>query len=331
MRQARAAAPRQDYCVPVAPVRHVPDLAGDARSGLLAAPRSLPPKYFYDDSGSRLFEQICATPEYYLTRLELALLQGHAADIIGASSPERILELGSGSSRKTRTLLDACAALQCRCLYAPFDICESALIEAAGELRAEFHWLQVTPLLGDYQAGLDNLPAFDGRTLFAWLGSTIGNLTRGQAAQFLGDLHGCMQSGDCLLLGADRVKDREVLHAAYNDGAGITARFNLNLLQVLNRELGADFIPARFAHEAVFNEDLGRIEMYLVSLADHAVTLHRLNTSIRLVRGERILTELSCKYRREELEEMLAACGLSIVRHFEAPGAWYSLLLAAKP
>ena len=316
-------------CLQVEPARHVPDLAQDARDGLLAAPRSLPPKYFYDDRGARLFERICETAEYYLTRTEDDLLRRHSGEIVATVLPAQILELGSGSSRKTRRLLNACHALAHSCEYAPFDVCETALYEAAGRLRSEYDWLEVTPLLGDYHAGLRNLPVADGCTLFVFLGSTIGNFRPAEARRLVGEIRNCMQAGDFFLLGADRVKDPVLIRAAYNDSAGVTAEFNLNLLRVLNRELNADFDLDGFRHEALYNEDLGRIEMYLVSVRAQTVCLGDLDACIRLHAGERILTELSYKFRRSQIESLLSGCGLNVVRHFESAGAAFSLLLAA--
>ncbi len=317
-------------CVSVAPARHVPGLAEDARAGLLERPRSLPPKYFYDAHGAGLFNRICETPEYYPTRTEEALLQRFSGEIIALARPGYLVELGSGSSKKTANLFNACEQLDHTCVYAPFDICEPVLIEAAGNLREDFQWLDVRPLLGDYHAGLANLPRFRGAGMYLFLGGTIGNFTPPEVRSFIGDIRARMVPGDFLLLGADRVKDAGVLHDAYNDAQGVTALFNLNVLQVLNRELGADFVTDNFAHLAVYNNELNRIEMYLVSRLHQEISLGKLNERFTLERGEKILTELSYKFYFDELESLLEEFGLHVMRHFEPDNRYFSLLLAQR-
>jgi L-histidine N-alpha-methyltransferase len=203
----------------------VPDLAKDVLDGLLQLPRTLPPKYFYDVRGSQLFEQICTTPEYYPTRTEDKLLANYGKDIIEKTKPEQILELGSGNSQKTRRLFDACTSIDHACEYAPFDVCEPMLEETAEKLQSDYDWLTVKPLLGDYHAGLGNLPDIDGIRLFIFLGSTIGNFTPEETNIFFSEIRQCMKPGDYFLLGADRVKKKFVLDAAYNDAQGITAEF----------------------------------------------------------------------------------------------------------
>ena len=317
-------------CLAIAPARYVPDLEEDARAGLLERPRSLPPKYFYDARGADLFNRICETPEYYPTRTEDALLQENSDDIIALTRPDYLIELGSGSSKKTANLFDACEQQGRSCVYAPFDICEPALIAAAGKLQDDYRWLVVSPLLGDYHAGLGNLPRYPGARMFLFLGGTIGNFTPPEARSFIGDIHNCMEPGDFLLLGADRVKDPAVLHAAYNDVQGITALFNLNVLRVLNRELDADFRTDNFAHLAVYNNELNRIEMYLVSRLSQEITLGKLGESIGVEPGERILTELSYKFCFDELETLLEEFGLNVIRHFEPDNRYFSLVLAQR-
>ena len=317
-------------CIWVAPARQVPGLADDARKGLVEPPRSLPPKYFYDERGAELFNRICETPEYYLTRTEDALLRQCGAEIIALTCPDYLIELGSGSSRKTANLFDACERQGHTCIYSPFDICEPALVEAAGKLQHDYKWLDVRPLLGDYHAGLDHLPDFTGVKLFLFLGSTIGNFTPGEGRAFIGDIRQRMEPGDFLLLGADRVKDPAVLNAAYNDAQGITALFNLNVLRVLNRELAANFRAGNFAHLAVYNNESNRIEMYLVSRSDQAITLGGLDAGFTLECGERILTELSYKFYFDELETLLEDSGLEIIRHFEPDNRYFSLVLAQR-
>lgn len=317
-------------CIAVAPVRHVPDLAQDARAGLLEPPRSLPPKYFYDARGTGLFNRICETPEYYPTRTEEALLRRFSDDIIALARPGFLVELGSGSSKKTAHLFNACERQGHGCVYAPFDIFEPGLVEAAGKLRERYGWLDVRPLLGDYHAGLANLPRYGDAGMYLFLGGTIGNFTPPEVRAFIGEMRGLMVPGDFLLLGADRVKDPLVLHDAYNDAQGITALFNLNVLNVLNRELGADFRTDHFAHSAVYNNESNRIEMYLVSALGQEVSLGKLGERITLAPGEEILTELSYKFYFDELETLLEEFGLRVIRHFEPDNRYFSLLLAQR-
>lgn len=317
-------------CTSLQPSRHVADIFEDAREGLLHPPRSLPPKYFYDDIGSELFEQITKTPEYYPTRTEDALLAANAETIIETAAPDQILELGSGSSRKTRRLFDACQSLNQACSYAPMDVCEAILLQAADELHASYPWLTVSPLVGDYHAGLANLPDFDGRRLFVFLGSTIGNFDPQDARDFLAEVADCMNNGDSLLLGADRVKNSDVLEAAYNDSEGITAAFNLNVLNVLNRELDAHFDPEQFEHNAVFNEEDQRIEMRLISKSAQRIAIDALGAELALEKNEVIRTEVSHKFTPSSLEQLLQDSGLALHSHYQPNNEYFSLLLAEK-
>ncbi len=317
----------QRVCVPVAPAHPVPDIVDDAREGLLRPPRSLPPKYFYDEAGSLLFTKICETREYYPTRTEDRLLASHAPDIIRIARPGQIIELGSGNSQKTRRLFDACENTDHTCTYAPFDVCAPILEETADQLQAEYGWLHVTPLLGDYHAGLDHLPAFTGRRLFVFLGSTIGNFEPGEAHTFLREITAIMNPGDYLLIGADRVKDTRVLDSAYNDAEGITAAFNLNLLEVLNRELDADFNPCHFRHKAEFVPERSRIEMKLVCNATHQITLKELDETIAFLPDDEILTEVSYKFTHDGAEKLLEEGGMNVVKHYEPENRYFSLIL----
>jgi L-histidine N-alpha-methyltransferase len=316
-------------CQRVRPERPVPSLAEDAQLGLLTPPRSLPPKYFYDSHGSALFDRICTTPEYYVTRTESALLAARAAAIIDASRPDHIVELGSGASRKTHHLLQACELSCAPCTYWPYDVCESILVEAGERLMAAFDWLDVNALVGDYHAGLRHLPEPQGRCLYAFLGSTIGNFDGPQAVALLQELNLKMRPGDSLLLGADRVKDATILHAAYNDAAGLTAAFNLNLLRVLNRELDADFAPEAFDHEARYDEEAQQVEMYLVARRSQSVHLGVLDESLRLEAGERILTEISRKFTPDKLDTLLHEAGFNVTAHYEPEDSYFSLILAS--
>jgi L-histidine N-alpha-methyltransferase len=320
--------PDRINCFRVAPARPVPNLLQDARSGLLETPRSMPPKYFYDDRGARLFDAICDTQEYYPTRTEEALLQQHAREIIGLARPDHIIEFGSGTSRKTRHLLDACAGLNRPVTYWPFDVCEPVLREFGHALMQDYDWLNVRPLLGDYHAGLDALPLPEGTCLYLFLGGTIGNFDSPDAHRFLKETCNRMRAGDHLVMGADRVKAHAVLHAAYNDADGITAEFNLNLLEVLNRGLDADFDPGRFSHSAVYNAAREQIEMYLVARERHQVRIGALGSVIRFLDGESILTEISHKFSLESLQAMLTAAGYTLDRHYQPDNGYYSLVLA---
>lgn len=315
-------------CISIEPGRRIPDLQEDVRLGLLSQPRSLPPKYFYDARGSELFDQICDTNEYYPTRTEDALLNRHSGEIIQQTKPDEIIELGSGTSQKTRHLFDACEDHAHVCRYAPFDVCQSMLEESAAMIRSEYDWLNVHPLLGDYNGGLENLPVSQGSRLYVFLGGTIGNFDRRQAKDFISEIQSRMRTGDHLLLGVDRIKDTDILHAAYNDKQGITAEFNLNVLRVINRELRANFDPDFFRHKAIFNSNHNQIEMYLVSNCDQTVSIEQLNTSITLMKDEKILTEVSCKYDEEEFTAILRECDLEIINHFEPENNYFSLFLA---
>lgn len=325
--QKTASAQRDTKCRVIEPSRAVTTLSDDVRTGLLEAPRSLPPKYFYDERGSQLFDQICVTPEYYPTRVEDKLLKQYADSIIAETLPGHIIELGSGTSKKTRRLFDACENLSHRCSYAPIDVCEPMLNLAASELNSTYDWLDVRPMLGDYHAGFANLPTHIDTNLFIFLGSTIGNLGYDEARDFIQDLRNCMSSEDYFLIGADRVKDTGVLNAAYNDVQGLTAEFNLNLLRVLNHELGSNFNLNKFRHQAHFNTSLSRIEMHLISVAAQEISFDALQTSIKLECGESILTEISHKYQYEEIESLLLNCGFELVQHYQPDNQYFSLLL----
>ncbi|MBT7953064.1 MAG: L-histidine N(alpha)-methyltransferase [Gammaproteobacteria bacterium] len=322
---------RKDFDAPchlIEPSFYVPNLKEDVRTGLLEAPYSLQPKYFYDERGSQLFDSICNTPEYYPTRVEDELLQLYADSIIAETLPKQIIELGSGTSRKTRRLFDACESKAHCCSYAPFDVCEPMLIQTANDLHSTYSWLDVSPLLGDYHAGLANLPLEYNRNLFVFLGSTIGNFEPEEAKSFILDLRNKMIDGDFFLIGADRVKNINVLNAAYNDSRGLTAEFNLNVLRVLNRELGSNFDLNKFQHQAHYNIEKGRIEMHLLSLEAQKIDIDSLKASFNLQQGEKILTELSHKYEFDEIESLLTNSGFELVKHYQPDNQYFSLLLA---
>lgn len=310
--------------------KSVNSLQQDVEQGLLNQPRSLPPKYFYDETGSKLFDRICDTPEYYPTRTEAKLLEQSAIELINLANPDHILEFGSGTSRKTRYLLSACEKLGVQCEYLPFDVCEEILHQVKDEFSSEYNWLDVLPLVGDYTAGLDKLHQPDGTCMYVFLGSSIGNFESDQAAEFIAEVSTCMQTGDTLLIGVDRIKDHDVLHAAYNDEQGVTEAFNLNLLQVLNASLNADFDKKNFRHEALYNRDKKRVEMYLVSQQEQEVNLKSMGEKIQFVENERILTEYSYKYSQQGIEGLLTQADLKILNHHESDDKYFSLILAIK-
>ncbi|KAB7623171.1 L-histidine N(alpha)-methyltransferase [Alkalilimnicola sp. S0819] len=312
----------------VPPARPVPSLAEDVRRGFARPQRELPPKYFYDEAGSQLFDRICDTPEYYPTRTEAELLREHAGEIIRQAAPEQLIEFGSGSCRKTRHLLQACAEQGFAPLFQPFEFCESMLRESAADLLRDYPWLRVNGLQGDYTAGLQTVPLPPGRRLFVFLGGTIGNFTPEQSRHFLTELRERMAPGDHLLLGADRVKAVEALEAAYDDAQGLTARFNLNVLRVLNRELGADFEPKAWAHQARFDPGHSRIEMHLRARSAQTVRVTALGEQYAFAVGESIRTEISRKFTVEALHQELEGAGLAPVGHFEPAQRSFSLLLA---
>jgi len=256
------------------------------------------------------------------------LLQASALELVKTAGPEHILEFGSGTSRKTHYLLQACEQLGIECEYLPFDVCEEMLFQVRDEFSEQYDWLDVLPLVGDYTAGLDHLYRPRGRCMYVFLGSSIGNFNELEARAFIAEVAGCMKPGDSLLLGVDRVKDDRVLQAAYNDAQGVTERFNLNLLDVLNRQLQADFEPQNFRHQALYNAERSRIEMYLVSQQAQTVQLDVMDESLRLARDETILTEVSHKYSRQGAEDLLTRSGLHILDHIQPANAYFSLILA---
>lgn len=300
----------------------------DVRKGLISPPRSIPAKYLYDNHGSQLFERICETEEYYPTQTETKLLEDFCGHIVEACRPDQVLELGSGNSSKIHVLLESCRHRNIDCSYMPVDICEGALRDACQVLQEKYNWLNVHPVVGDYNRGLANLPKAPGRRLYVFLGGTIGNLDARELEWFFSELLVAMNPGDWLLLGADRVKEPEILNAAYNDSEDYTAQFSLNVLRVLNRELGADFKLEQFRYESSYNVNLERIEMYVVSEQKQCVRLEKLNEDVRLDKGEKILTEISRKFSYRGLNALLSARGLDVRHHFEPENHYFSLVLA---
>jgi L-histidine Nalpha-methyltransferase len=280
-----------------------PGFFQDVIFGLSRPQKTLPPKYFYDDAGSRLFERICRLPEYYLTRSELALTRANIASIARfAGKGCELVEYGSGESLKTRLLIGALRPAA----YLPVDISDAALRGAEQRLSREFPWLRITPINGDFSRPIE-LPSSRARRVVYFPGSTIGNLTPEEAHAFLSMTRG--QAGS-MLVGVDLKKDANVLHAAYNDSSGVTAAFNLNLLARMNRELGANFNLKRFAHYAFYNAAAGRIEMHLVSLKPQAVRIRRHRFAFDA--GESIHTENSYKYSIQEFRALAAQAGFAV-------------------
>lgn len=284
-------------------------LRNDVGHGLRQTPKLLPPKWFYDSVGSDLFDQITRLPEYYPTRAEAQILRGESPAIAAASAADTLVELGSGTSEKTRLLLAALHDTGSLRRFVPFDVDAGVLESAGSALQKEYPTLQIDAVCGDFEEHLAKIPA-GGRRLFVFLGSTIGNLTPQPRARFLAALADVLQPGDSLLLGTDLVKDTGRLVSAYDDSAGVTARFNRNVLAVVNRELGADFDVDSFDHVARWNPEEERIEMWLRAAAAQHVTVAALGLAVDFAAGEEMLTEVSCKFRPEHVARELADAGL---------------------
>ncbi|MFF2959091.1 L-histidine N(alpha)-methyltransferase [Streptomyces sp. NPDC057963] len=299
-------------------------LRADVLHGLTRQPKTLPPKWFYDAHGSELFEEITRLPEYYPTRAEREILIDRAGEIAAASGARTLIELGSGSSEKTRHLLDALPALHS---YVPVDVSESALRGAADALLAQRPALCVHALIADFTGGLA-LPGTPGPRLVAFLGGTIGNLLPDERSGFLKSVRSLLSPGDALLLGTDLVKDEEVLVAAYDDAAGVTAEFNKNVLRVVDRELGADFDPADFDHVALWDPEREWIEMRLRARAALTVKIRDLDLVVAFEAGEELRTEVSAKFREEGVRAELNAAGLRMDRRWTDSGDRFALSLA---
>ncbi|MGW6208068.1 L-histidine N(alpha)-methyltransferase [Streptomyces sp. NPDC055089] len=299
-------------------------LRADVLHGLTRQPKTLPPKWFYDARGSELFEEITRLPEYYPTRAEREILIDRAAEIAAASGARTIVELGSGSSEKTRHLLDALADLHS---YVPVDVSESALRGAADVLLKERPELSVHALIADFTADL-SLPETPGPRLVAFLGGTIGNLLPAERAAFLSSVRSMLSPGDTLLLGTDLVKDEKVLVAAYDDAAGVTAAFNRNVLSVVDRELGADFAPDDFEHVARWNPRQEWIEMRLRARRALTVKIPELDLLVPFEDGEEMRTEVSAKFRKDGVRGELAAAGLRLSQWWTDSAGRFALSLA---
>ncbi|RLK59407.1 L-histidine N(alpha)-methyltransferase [Actinokineospora cianjurensis] len=312
---------------------HLPDdhaaraLAADAREGLTATPKTLPPKWFYDARGSDLFERITRLPEYYPTRAEREILAARADEIAAATGAQTLVELGSGSSEKTRLLLDALRSAGTLTHIVALDVSATALRDAAAALAAEYGGVQVSGVVGDFTEHLGLLPGQPTR-LVAFLGGTIGNFLPAERAEFLTAVRTVLKPGEWLLLGTDLVKEEHTLVRAYDDAEGVTAEFNRNVLHVLNRELGADFDPADFDHIARWDPDHEWIEMRLRAKRALRATITDLDLAVDFAEGEDVRTEVSAKFRRERVVGELGAAGFSLEHWWTDEGGRFALSLA---
>jgi L-histidine N-alpha-methyltransferase len=305
------------------------ELLGDVRRGLTAPRKALPPKYFYDATGARLFEKITQLPEYYLTRAEDSLLESLAAALVRELEPLEIVELGAGSGTKTRRLLDAMNGASRATRYVPMDVDAATLEASAAQLVDEYPFLHVHAVVGDFQQHLGKIPGRRGRRLVLFLGSTIGNLDPPARHELLVEVRRLLDPGDHFLLGVDLVKDVRILENAYNDAEGITAEFNRNILKVVNRGALADFAPEAFDHLAFYNGAAARIEMHLVPATRQVVHLRRLGLTIAVAAHERIWTESSYKFTRSSASADLQAAGLLTAGWYTDPEQRFALVLAA--
>jgi len=305
------------------------ELLHDVAWGLSRAQKELPPKYFYDRRGSELFDEITRLPEYYLTRTERALLDCWSTALMVALRPRALVELGAGNADKTRLLLEAMVYAGSGEVYVPIDVSAEFLDDAAGRLRGEYPTLGIEPVVGDIADPLDLGPDLPRPALIGFLGSTIGNFDAPEARALLENVARTMRPGDRFLLGADLRKNPAIIEAAYNDAQGVTAEFNLNVLRVLNRDLGASFDLSTFEHRAFYDRTLHRIEMHLVSTDDQRVSIPGVG-EIAFAGGESIRTEISCKYDRASLTELLGAAGLEIDRWITDSASTYALVVASR-
>ncbi|MEB3249352.1 MAG: L-histidine N(alpha)-methyltransferase [Merismopediaceae bacterium] len=303
----------------------------DVRQGLTAISKSLPPKYFYDARGSQLFEQICELPEYYPTRTESWILQQYIADIVSKTGPCELVELGSGSSTKTRLLFEAYQQANYPLFYQPIDVSDSILIESAQQLLADYPTLHIRGQVGTYEQALADLPASVlPQHMIFFLGSSLGNFTPMECDRFFSQMMDLLMPGDYFLLGLDLQKEIAILEAAYNDTDGITAQFNLNMLTHLNQRFQGNFQPDQFRHQAIYNPQAQQIEMYLHCLAPQTVTLEKLGLEVDFQAGEALLTEISRKFNLSQMQDYLQAQGFTSVHSWTDPQNWFAVMLAQK-
>jgi L-histidine Nalpha-methyltransferase len=308
-------------------------VAAEVFNGLTEQPKTLSPWLFYDQEGSRLFEEITELPEYYVTRTERNILAQHADEIVSAAAGGRdlsIIELGAGTATKTGLLLNAAVELQGSVTYYPIDVSATALEEAQTRLEAEMPDVTVEPIVADYTEGMrQNSAVHTGRRLVLYIGSSIGNFSPADAVEVLRGVRAQLVPGDSLLLGTDMVKDTRLLLAAYDDEAGVTAKFNMNLLTRMNRELGANFNPQLFRHQARWNEQQSRIEMHLESLLAQKVLVRALDLQVRFKLGETIHTENSYKFTDQRVLSLLSRAGFKLRQQWSDAKGWFTVSLAA--
>jgi L-histidine Nalpha-methyltransferase len=309
------------------PSRYRESLREDVRAGLTSTRKTLPPKYFYDERGSELFDEITRLPEYYLTRAETSILRAHAAEIAEVSACESLVELGSGTSAKTALLLSALLDGGTLREFVPLDVDPAVLADATEALAARYPGLWIAPFVGDFERDLGAIPA-GGRRMIAFIGSTIGNLEPRARSRLLRQVRGALGQGDSFLLGTDLVKDPARLLRAYDDAAGVTAEFNRNVLVVINRELGADFAVSRFQHVAIWDPANEWIEMRLRSTRAQRVRIADLDLIVDFDAGAEMRTEISAKFRPDALRAELAAAGLDTVRFWTDPNGDFGVTLA---
>jgi L-histidine Nalpha-methyltransferase len=303
----------------------------DVVSGLTQTPKSLPPRYFYDDRGSELFEQICELPEYYLTRTETAILQACAGEIAQITGAGELVELGSGSSTKTRILLDAYYQKGYPLRYLPIDVSAGILESSARQLLLDYPSLAIHALVSTYELALERIPPTQlASRMLCFIGSTLGNLTPAQCDRFFSQVANTLELGEYFLLGIDLQKPKHLLEAAYNDSAGVTAAFNLNMLNHLNWRFEGNFDPSKFEHLAFYNESQSQIEIYLRSLTAQTVELPSLDLTVKLKHQELILTEISRKFNLTILQQDLSARGLVPVQVWTDEKQWFGVLLCQR-
>ncbi len=304
-----------------------PQLRNDVLEGLTSSPKTLPPKWFYDDRGSDLFDQITRLPEYYPTEAERQILHARAGEIAALSAADTLIELGSGTSDKTRVLLDAFTATGQLVRFVPFDVSEQTLIDAAKVIGEDYPDLRIHGVVGDFERHLGTLPS-GGRRVIVFLGGTIGNFAPAQRRDFLEQVVATLNPGDSFVLGTDLVKDSGRLVAAYDDSQGVTAEFNKNVLSVVNKHLDANFDPDTFEHVAVFDEENAWIEMRLRSLVDQTVHIADLDLDVSFAAGEEMRTEISAKFTRDRVADELADVGLDLLDWWTDTAGDYALSIS---
>ncbi|ERN40848.1 putative methyltransferase [Rubidibacter lacunae KORDI 51-2] len=307
------------------------DDGSDAIAGLTQAQKALPARFFYDDRGSQLFEQICDLPEYYLTRAETAIFRQYADDIAAATGACDLVELGSGSSTKTRLLLDAYARADLPLHYIPIDISAGILVESAEQLAKDYPGIEIHSLVGTYEQGLQQLPPASLPTrMVTFIGSSLGNFSEAESDTFFSLVAETLTTGEYFLVGIDLQKVVAVMEAAYNDSQGVTAEFNFNMLDHLNRRFDGDFQRDRFEHWTFYNADACQIETYLRAKVAHQVRLATLDLTVDFAVGETMLTEIARKFDLQQMQSCLDEHSLPVIRTFADSRGWFALLLCQK-